>query len=205
MFLDKRIGILCVQSNNIFFETQTKYREFDSELKHFWYDVYRTDRRRAAAAVSQVVACKDLDAGEEEAGGGRGGDVGRVGVVGGVDGSEGVGVAVAVDRPRTSPFFVRFFSTTKSRVGVYIVATANVACLLLDVIYQSRDPRHNGLVHRRQRHTNKVTCASILDEQYTIFLHNFDTFYIFYYSLTTHIMIKSKKFFAQKVVLFFEI
>ena len=74
--------------------------------------MYRTDRRRAAAAVSQVVACKDLDAGEEEAGGGRGGDVGRVGVVDGVGGGEGVGVAVAVDRPRTSPFFVRFFFYT---------------------------------------------------------------------------------------------
>ena len=73
--------------------------------------MYRTDRRRrAAATVSHVVACKDLDAGEEEAGGGRGGDVGRVGVVGAVAGGEGVGVAVAVDRPRTSPFFVRFFS-----------------------------------------------------------------------------------------------
>ena len=62
------------------------------------------------AAVSHVVACKDLDAGEEEAGRGVGGVVGRVGVVGGVGGVEGVGVAVAVDRPRTSPFFVqRFF------------------------------------------------------------------------------------------------
>ena len=98
-------------------------------------------------------------------------------------------------------FSCAFFLYSTSRVGVYIVATANVACLLLDVIYQSRDPRHNGLVHCSQRHTNKVTCASILDEQYTIFLHNSDTFYIFYYSLTTHIMIKSKKFFAQKVVL----
>ena len=73
--------------------------------------MYRTDRRRrAAATVSHVVACKDLDAGEEEASGGDGGDVGRVGVVDGVGGGEGVGVAVAVDRPRTSPFFVRFFS-----------------------------------------------------------------------------------------------
>ena len=70
-------------------------------------------RRRAAAAVSHVVACKDLDAGEEEAGGGHcgdGGDVGRVGVVDGVGGGEGVGVAVAVDRPRTSPFSCAFFS-----------------------------------------------------------------------------------------------
>ena len=44
-------------------------------------------------------------------------------------------------------FSCAFFYTT-SRVGVYIVATANVACLLPDVIYQSRDPQHNGLVHR---------------------------------------------------------
>ena len=59
-------------------------------------------------------------------------------------------------------FSCAFFLYSTSRVGVYIVATANVACLLPDVIYQSRDPRHNGLVHLSERHSNKVTLADIV-------------------------------------------
>ena len=195
MFLDKRIGIICVQSSNIFFETQTKYREFDSELKHFWYDVYRTDRRRSARLLHARILMPERRK--------------RAAVAAATSAALASSAALtavkalvlllqSIDLGRVH-FSCAFFLYSTSRVGVYIVATANVACLLLDVIYQSRDPRNNGLVHRRQRHTNKVTCTSILDEQ----LHNSDTFYIFYYSLTTHIMIKSKKFFAQKVVLFF--
>ena len=96
----------------IFFLKHTQNIEkIYSELKHL---VTWCVSHRPAAAVSHVVACKDLDAGEEEAGGGRGSDVGHVGVVGGVGGGEGVGVAVAVDRPRTSPFFVRFFSILRA-------------------------------------------------------------------------------------------
>ena len=118
---------------------------------------------KPAAAVSHVVACKDLDAGEEEA------------VAAATSAALASSTAMAavkalvlllqsidLGRVHFSCAFFLYYEQSRS-----IVATANVACLLPDVIYQSRDPQHNGLVHLSQRHSSKVTWAVILYEQYT--------------------------------------
>ena len=83
--------------------------------EYFWTNLSTSPQCAShRAAVSHVVACKDLH-GEEEAGGG-----------------EGVGVAVAVDRPRTSPCFMCAFfweqSNTRQQRATAHAAQQTAAC-----------------------------------------------------------------------------